>query len=63
MQKRMNEDVNAVYITVDMACKLTNLGKNTVRKMARDCKATRKIGKLLRINRSIFLAYVDSFED
>lgn len=63
MQKRTNEDINAVYITVDMACQLTNLGKNTVRKMANECKASRKIGKSVRIKRSVFLAYIDSFEN
>ncbi len=63
MRKRVNEDINAEYITVNMACSLTNLGKNTVREMARDCKASRKIGKSLRIKRSIFLAYIDSFEE
>lgn len=61
MQKRVNQNSEATFITVDMACQQTNLGRNTVRKMARECKATRKIGKALRINRLVLLEYLDSF--
>lgn len=63
MQKRINQNSEAVFITVDMACQLTNLGRNTVRRMAHECNAARKIGKTFRINRGILLNYVDSFEE
>lgn len=62
MQKRKNLSEDAVFITVDTASRLTNLGRNTVRKLAQEGNAARKIGKSFRINKKIFLDYVDSFE-
>lgn len=53
---------DAVFITIDAACRLTNLGKNTVRKLSEEANAARKIGKSLRINRQRLLDYIDSFE-
>lgn len=51
-----------IFITVAMASELCNLGVNTVRKRAMECGAMRKIGKSVRINREVFLSYIDSFE-
>ena len=53
---------DAVFITVDTASKLTNLGRNTVRRLAKESNSARKIGKSFRINRQKLLEYVDSFE-
>ena len=52
----------ANFITLETACELTSLGKNTVRNLAAQCRAVRKIGKSYRINKEILLDYVDSFE-
>lgn len=62
MNKLSNPSEEAVFITINAACHLTNLGKNTVRKLAQEANAARKIGKSFRINRKKFLDYVDTFE-
>jgi hypothetical protein len=62
MYKLSNENEEAIFLTVDMASKITSLGRNTVRRMAQECNAVRKIGKSVRINRKILLDYIDTFE-
>lgn len=62
MNKLSHPSEEAVFITIDAACHLTNLGKNTVRKLAQEANAARKIGKSFRINREKFLDYLDTFE-
>lgn len=62
MNKLTNPSEDAVFITIDAACHLTNLGKNTVRRLAHEANAARKIGKSFRINREVLLDYIDSFE-
>lgn len=62
MRVLMVNNLNGVYITVAMASELCNLGVNTVRKRAMECGAMKKIGKSVRINREVFLSYIDSFE-
>lgn len=62
MKKRTNQSDQGIFITVDAASELTNLGRNTVRKLAKEGNAARKIGKSFRINKEVFLAYVDTFE-
>lgn len=52
----------AIFITLESACKLTNLGRTTIRRLAEECKAARKVGKCYRINKEILLNYIDSFE-
>ena len=51
-----------VFITLENASQLCSLSRNTVRKRAKECGAARKIGKSFRINKQIFLEYLDSFE-
>lgn len=62
MHQLANKTEDAVFITIEMASQMTNLGKNTVRRLANEGNAARKIGKSYRINKQIFLKYVDSFE-
>ena len=62
MNKLANKNEEAVFITIEAASHLTNLGRNTVRRLAQESNAARKIGKSFRINRKVFLDYVDSFE-
>lgn len=63
MHKLAQENEDAVFLTVAMASKITSLGKHTVRRMAQECNAVRKIGKSVRINRRILLDYIDTFEE
>lgn len=63
MYKLANENEEAVFLTIDMASKITSLGRHTVRRMAQECNAVRKIGKSVRINRKILLDYIDTFEE
>lgn len=62
MKKRINQSDQGIFITIDAASELTNLGRNTVRRLAKEGNAARKIGKSFRINREAFLAYIDTFE-
>lgn len=63
MYKMTAQSEDVIFLTVEMVSKLTSLGRHTVRRMAQECKAVRKIGKSVRINRQIFLDYIDSFEE
>lgn len=62
MNKRTTESEEAVFITIDVATRITTLGKSTIRRLAKESNAARKIGKSYRINRKILLDYIDSFE-
>lgn len=62
MNKLSEHNENGVFITLETASRLTNLGRNTVRRLAQEGNAARKIGKSFRINRQVFLNYLDSFE-
>ena len=62
LDKLLNPNDDAVFITIDAASRLTNLGRNTVRRLAHESKAARKIGKSFRINKQVLLEYIDSFE-
>lgn len=44
---------------MQQACTLANLGSSTVRKLASDAGAVRKIGKSYRINRKVFFEYIE----
>lgn len=46
-------------VTLNQMCETTNLGSSTVRRLASEAAAVRKIGKSYRINRRIFLDYVE----
>lgn len=46
-------------VTLNQMCEATNLGSSTVRRLASEAAAVRKIGKSYRINRRIFLDYVE----
>lgn len=62
MKRLVNSNPEAELITVEMACKLTNLGRNSVRKLSEDARAGLKIGKCYRIKKTIFLNYLNTFE-
>nr|WP_300809080.1 DUF6462 family protein [uncultured Acetatifactor sp.] len=53
---------DSVFIDIDTAARLTQLGKNTIRRLAQESNSARKIGKSYRINRAKLLDYIDTFE-
>lgn len=58
--RKVNEMLNeSEYCSVEQICQLANLGATTVRKLAGDAGAVRKIGRSYRIKRSIFFDYVE----
>lgn len=50
----------AVLLTVDQVCDLVNLGATTVRKIARESGAERKIGRSYRIHKTTFFNYIEA---
>lgn len=50
---------NGDLITVEQACELTNLGRTSVRKLAVESGAGRKIGRCFRIKKAVFLDFID----
>ena len=51
----------AEFITVDQAKQIFNLGTTTIRKLAKECRCERRIGRSLRLNRKLLSDYIDSF--
>lgn len=52
-------DKNGELVTLTQACELANLGSSTVRKLAEEAGAVRKIGRSYRIKKSIFFDYIE----
>ena len=46
-------------ITIEQCCQASNLGKNTVRRLAQEAGAERKIGRCYRIKKNIFFNYIE----
>ena len=59
MNKSESNNLHGELITLRQACESVNLGANTVRNLAAESGAVRKIGKSYRINRKIFLNYIE----
>lgn len=59
MNLAKNRNENGELVTVQQACMLSNLGYGTVRRLAEEAGAVRKIGKSYRINRSKFFSYIE----
>ncbi len=53
------KNVNGELINLNQACEITNLGANTIRNLAAEAGAVRKIGKSYRIKKEILLNYID----
>lgn len=62
-KKEMNtigiKNLNGELINLNQACEITNLGANTIRKLAAEAGAVRKIGKSYRIKKEVLLNYID----
>lgn len=50
---------DAELLTLQQTCELSNLGNTTVRQLASDAGAVRKIGRSYRINRKLFFDYIE----
>lgn len=59
MNRAKNRNENGELITVSQTSNLSNLCENTVRKIAEESGAVRKIGRSYRINRKIFFDYIE----
>lgn len=59
MNFAMNRNQNGELITLQQACAESNLGSTTVRRLADESGAVRKIGKSYRIKKSILFDYID----
>lgn len=54
-----NRNQDGVLITLTQACQESNLGATTVRRIAEEAGAVRKIGRSYRIKKSVFLDYIE----
>lgn len=59
MNAFQNKNPAGELLTLTQVCELSNLGATTVRRLAEESKAVRKIGRSYRINKKIFLAYIE----
>lgn len=55
-----NSDSAGDLLTITQMCQAANLGEQTVRRIAQEAGAVRKIGKSYRIRKEVFLKYIDS---
>lgn len=60
MNLAKNRSQSGELLTLQQACELSNLGSTTVRRLASEAGAVRKIGKSYRIKREPFFLYIDS---
>lgn len=61
MNKISNRDDAGVLLTVKQVAALSNLGTGTVRRLAEQAGAVRRIGRIYRIKRDDFFTYLDNF--
>lgn len=59
MNARKGGNEYGELITVEQCCRVSNLGRNTVRRLAQEAGAERKIGRIYRIERNIFFDYIE----
>lgn len=57
LEKNRNQD--GTLITLTQACQESDLGATSVRKIAEEAGAVRKIGRSYRIKKSIFFDYIE----
>lgn len=58
MNAREHRNVDGELLTVSQTAENANLGASTVRKIAEQAGAVRKIGRLYRIDRAIFFDFI-----
>lgn len=59
MNLAKNRNQDGTLITLTQACQESNLGATSVRKIAEEAGAVRKIGRSYRIKKSIFFDYIE----
>lgn len=59
MRKLKASNQSGELLTLIQVCELSNLGSNTVRRLADEAGAVRKIGKSYRIRKDIFFNHID----
>lgn len=60
MNKSKNRNQNGELITLQQTCAESNLGSGTVRRLAGEAGAVRKIGNCYRIKKSVFFDYIET---
>jgi excisionase family DNA binding protein len=60
MHSKKVNNLQGDLITDSQACELTNLGRTTVRKLAEEAGAVRKIGRCYRIKKNAFFDYIEN---
>ena len=59
MEKSKVENKFGDLLKLNQVCELSNLGATTVRHLAEESGAVRKIGKCYRIHRATFFGYIE----
>ncbi len=59
MNLAKNRNQDGTLITLTQACQESDLGATSVRKIAEEAGAVRKIGRSYRIKKSIFFDYIE----
>ena len=59
MNKAENRNLSGELLTLTQICEISNLGNSTVRKIAEESKAVRKIGRSYRIKKKVFFDYIE----
>lgn len=59
MKAKMVNNMLGDLLTLDQTCESLNLGKYTVRRLAAECGAVRKIGRSYRIKKAVLMDYID----
>lgn len=60
MNKRESNNTRGELVTVNQMAETCNLGTSTTRKIAEESGSMRHIGRSVRINRRIFLDYIEA---
>lgn len=59
MQKGQYRDFNGELLTIPQMAECINSGTSTVRRLAKEAGAVRRIGRSYRINKKILLEYIE----
>jgi hypothetical protein len=63
MRKSATNNLDAELLTIPQTCEVSNLGTSTVRRIAEESGAIRKIGRSVRIKRAVFFGYIDGLNE
>jgi hypothetical protein len=60
MNRQTADNLNGKYLTILQTCDLTNLGRGTIRKLAEESGAKRKIGNRFMVEQATLLNYIET---